>query len=48
MKRHYPKWTITRSLDEIFNELVESWSRRAEIHSDAMCGSLPGALQNDR
>jgi CDP-paratose 2-epimerase len=48
MKRHYPKWTITRSLDDIFNELVESWSRRAEIHSDAMCGSLPGALQNDR
>jgi CDP-paratose 2-epimerase len=48
MKRHYPNWTITRSLDDIFNELVESWSRRAEIHSDAMCGSLPGALQNGR
>jgi CDP-paratose 2-epimerase len=29
MKRHYPGWGITRSLDDIFGELVESWMQRA-------------------
>jgi CDP-paratose 2-epimerase len=49
MKRHYPKWTITRSLDGIFNELVESWSRRSEVHSvDETRGSAPGVVQNGR
>jgi len=28
MKLHYPKWKITRSLDDIFSELVESWTGR--------------------
>jgi CDP-paratose 2-epimerase len=28
MKSHYPGWTITKSLDDIFNELVNSWMAR--------------------
>jgi CDP-paratose 2-epimerase len=28
MKAHYPAWEITRPLDAIFEEVVESWSRR--------------------
>jgi CDP-paratose 2-epimerase len=29
MKRHYPQWGITKSLDDIFGELVTSWMQRA-------------------
>jgi CDP-paratose 2-epimerase len=29
MKRHYPDWTITKTLDDIFDELVGSWIARA-------------------
>jgi CDP-paratose 2-epimerase len=28
MKAHYPGWTITRSLDDIFRELVDAWTAR--------------------
>lgn len=28
MRRHYPNWRITRSLDDCLNEIVESWSTR--------------------
>jgi CDP-paratose 2-epimerase len=28
MKEHYPAWDITRPLTNIFEEIVESWSRR--------------------
>jgi CDP-paratose 2-epimerase len=28
MKAHYPAWDITRPLGDIFQEIVESWSRR--------------------
>lgn len=28
MREHYPNWDITKSLDDIFAELVESWQRR--------------------
>ena len=28
MKMHYPNWEITRSLDDIFFELVEAWKQR--------------------
>lgn len=28
MRRHYPAWDITRTLDVIFQEIVESWQRR--------------------
>jgi CDP-paratose 2-epimerase len=29
MREHYPAWTITKSLEEIFLEIVESWRARA-------------------
>jgi CDP-paratose 2-epimerase len=29
MKQHYPGWGITKSLDDIFGELVASWMQRA-------------------
>jgi CDP-paratose 2-epimerase len=28
MKSHYPKWRITKSLDDIFREICESWQAR--------------------
>ncbi|MBI3070819.1 MAG: NAD-dependent epimerase/dehydratase family protein [Deltaproteobacteria bacterium] len=28
MKRHYPEWRITKSLDDIFGEIYESWKER--------------------
>jgi len=28
MKRHYPRWTITKSLPTTFAEICEAWSRR--------------------
>lgn len=28
MKQHYPDWSVTRPLDRIFQEIVESWSQR--------------------
>ncbi len=28
MKAHYPKWDITKSLDDIFREIVSSWQER--------------------
>jgi CDP-paratose 2-epimerase len=31
MQTHYPKWLITKNLDEIFREICESWSRRLSI-----------------
>ncbi len=30
MKKHYPGWGITKSLDDIFHEIHGSWSLRAE------------------
>jgi CDP-paratose 2-epimerase len=30
MKKHYPSWRITKSLDDIFQEIHGSWSLRAE------------------
>jgi CDP-paratose 2-epimerase len=29
MRQHYPRWGITKSLDDIFGELVASWMQRA-------------------
>jgi CDP-paratose 2-epimerase len=35
MKAHYPTWDITRPLGNIFQEIVESWSRRlVPAHSE--------------
>jgi hypothetical protein len=28
MKSHYPNWEITRSLDDIFVEIVQAWKLR--------------------
>ena len=28
MKRHYPSWDITKSLDDIFKEIVAAWKKR--------------------
>jgi len=28
MQTHYPSWAITKSLEEIFEEIVRSWSSR--------------------
>ena len=28
MKSHYPNWTITKSLDQIFKEIYEAWIER--------------------
>lgn len=28
MKAHYPAWNITKSLDDIFGEIVQSWQKR--------------------
>ena len=30
LQRHFPGWTLTRSLADIFRELVESWNARLE------------------
>jgi CDP-paratose 2-epimerase len=35
MCEHYPEWSITKSLDDIFEELVESWTERAGASSVA-------------
>jgi CDP-paratose 2-epimerase len=29
MKEHYPKWDISKSLDDIFSEIVEAWNTRS-------------------
>jgi CDP-paratose 2-epimerase len=28
LRAHFPGWTLTRSLDDIFGELVSSWRAR--------------------
>jgi len=30
MKQHYPAWKITRSLPQIFEEIVRAWRQRLE------------------
>jgi CDP-paratose 2-epimerase len=30
MKAHYPEWDITKSLDDIFQEVYDSWAGRVE------------------
>ena len=31
MKRHYPKWKITKNLDKIFEEIYLSWKKRKKL-----------------
>jgi CDP-paratose 2-epimerase len=33
MRRHYPRWSVTRSLQRIFEELAEAWSQRLDGRS---------------
>jgi CDP-paratose 2-epimerase len=33
MKAHYPAWSITRPLPEIFREIVAGWSQRLAAHT---------------
>ena len=33
MKRHYPRWSVTRPLLRIFGEIVEAWHRRLKSFS---------------
>ena len=28
MRSHYPNWNLTKSLDDIFSEIVEAWRKR--------------------
>ena len=28
IKSHYPNWTITKSLDDIFQEIYDAWKSR--------------------
>jgi CDP-paratose 2-epimerase len=28
MKDHYPSWGLTKTLDDIFSEIVEAWGKR--------------------
>jgi CDP-paratose 2-epimerase len=28
MREHYPKWNLTKSLANIFEEIVEAWKKR--------------------
>jgi CDP-paratose 2-epimerase len=29
LRTHYPKWQITKSLDDIFTEIASAWEERA-------------------
>jgi CDP-paratose 2-epimerase len=31
MKAHYPRWTLAKSLDDIFSEIVDAWTVRADV-----------------
>jgi CDP-paratose 2-epimerase len=31
MRAHYPKWSLEKSLDDIFSEIVESWTARTAV-----------------
>ncbi len=35
MREHYPNWTLEKSLDQIFTEIVESWMARATTVAQA-------------
>jgi CDP-paratose 2-epimerase len=38
MKQHYPQWGITRTLPDVFSEIVKSWHERL--------GSSPRVMVN--
>jgi CDP-paratose 2-epimerase len=38
MKEHYPRWDITRSLHDVFREIVESWEVRSRVTAEPVAG----------
>ena len=34
MKAHYPQWDISKSLEDIFQEIYESWMQRQQSDSE--------------
>ena len=32
LRKHYPGWDITRTLDDIFKDLVSAWTTRENWH----------------
>jgi CDP-paratose 2-epimerase len=40
MRRHYPDWNLSKSLDEIFEDLVNAWTARISNQSPAYARSL--------
>jgi len=38
MKAHYPGWGITKSLEDVFREIVESWEARSDTTAEAVSG----------
>jgi CDP-paratose 2-epimerase len=48
MKEHYPEWSITRSLPQIFEEIAESWTERLpdaarRVHATVTAASQSGS-----
>lgn len=39
MKAHYPGWTITRSLRDVFREITDSWNARLDKSEPASAGA---------
>jgi CDP-paratose 2-epimerase len=35
MRQHYPNWKITKSLDDIFREIIQGWMVRRRSDSNA-------------
>jgi len=33
MKAHYPRWDITRNLEDIFDEIVAGWEKRLVVRT---------------
>jgi CDP-paratose 2-epimerase len=40
MRRHYPAWNLSKSLDEIFEDLVNAWTTRVSHNSPAYARPL--------
>lgn len=45
MQQHYPRWGITKNLENIFSELVETWTAR--IRGALSLGSIQGTTTYD-
>ena len=38
MQAHYPRWRVTRSLPNVFSEIVESWEARSSVAARVAIG----------